>query len=170
MISKKIQDAINEQINKELYSEYLYLSMQAYLDANDLAGFGSFFNVQVQEERAHTMKFYRYLNEKGGKVILKPIEGPQTDFKSVEEIFELSLGHEKFITKSILELVKIAREENDRSFEIFLDWYVSEQDEEEANMEGWVKKIKMVGSNGTGLLMLDKEAGTRVFNPAEYQG
>lgn len=169
MISEKIQKAINEQINKELYSEYLYLSMAAALESMDLSGMAHFFEIQVQEERAHAMKFYHYLIERGGEVKLNAIDKPQTEFKSAEEIFSLSLDHEKFVTRSILDLVKIAREENDRSFEVFLDWYVTEQDEEEANMESWLKKTRMVGDNGTGLLMLDKEAGARIFNPAEYE-
>ncbi|MBN1327389.1 MAG: ferritin [Candidatus Cloacimonetes bacterium] len=165
MISGKLQEAFNEQINKELFSEYLYLSMAAYLDSIGLAGFAGFFKVQVQEERFHAMKFYEYLNERGGRVLLKKIEQPQVDFKSPLEIFELSYKHEQFITQSINELMDIAIAEKDHAARSFLNWYVDEQVEEESTMDNIINQLKLIDGKGQGLLMLDRELGARTFTP-----
>ena len=124
MISQKLQDAFNEQINKELYSEYLYFSMAAWLDAENLPGFANFFKIQVQEERFHTMKMYDFLNERGGKVYLKEIDKPQVDFASVLEIFEIAYKHEQFVSKLINELMDLAIEEKDHATKSFLNWFI----------------------------------------------
>ena len=165
MITKKLQDVFNEQINKELYSEYLYLSMATWFDAENLPGFASFFKIQVQEERFHAMKMYDFVNERGGRVILEKINKPQIDFKSALEIFEMAYKHEQFISKSINELMDVAIEENDHATKSFLNWFIDEQVEEEASMDAIVGKLKMLGGNGHGLLMIDNELGTRVFTP-----
>jgi len=165
MISKKLQNAINKQINKELYSEYLYLSMAAYLESIGLEGFAIFFKVQVQEERFHTMKFFDYVNERGGRVILEAIDRPQVEFKSPVEIFEIAYKHEQYVSKLINELIEVAIKENDHAARSFLNWYIDEQVEEEASMDKILNQLKMIGGKGQGMLMLDKELATRTFTP-----
>lgn len=165
MISKKLQDAINSQINKELHSEYIYLSMAAYFHSNDLDGIANFFSVQTQEEHFHAMKFFDYLLERGGKVELKTIDGPPIDFKSNIDVFEQTLAHEQYITKSINELMDLAIKENDHSLTSFLKWYVDEQVEEEATASRLLSRIKIIDGNGQGLLMMDAELSQRTFTP-----
>ncbi len=165
MISEKLQDAINVQINKELYSEYLYFSMAAWFASMNLSGFENFFIVQAQEEHFHTMKFYNYLNERGGRVILDKIEKPTVDFESAEEIFEIALKHEQFVTKSINELMDVAIEVNDHATRSFLNWYVDEQVEEENSMESILSQLQIIGGKGHGMLMLDRELASRVYTP-----
>ncbi len=165
MISKKLEDAINYQINKELFSEYYYLSMAAYLSSIGLSGFENFFLVQVQEERFHAMKMYNFLNERGGRVILSQIDTPKTEFESALEVFQLAYEHEQFVTKLINDLMDVAISENDHAAKSFLNWFVDEQVEEEASMEAIVNKLKLIGGKGNGLLMLDKELSTRTFTP-----
>ncbi|MCD4829866.1 MAG: ferritin [Candidatus Cloacimonetes bacterium] len=165
MLVEKLQDAINEQINKELYSEYFYLSMAAWFEAMNLPGFANFFVVQAQEERFHVMKFWRYLNDRGGRVILKQIDQPKVDFSSAEEIFELAYKHEQFVTKSINELMDLAIEQSDHATRSMLNWFIDEQVEEEASMDGILQKLKLVDGRGHGMLMLDKELAARTFTP-----
>jgi ferritin len=165
MISKRLQDAFNEQINKELYSEYLYLSMAAYFDSISLPGCANFMKVQVQEERFHAMKMYDFLNERGGRVELEAIKKPQVEFKSPLEVFEMSYKHEQYVSKSINELMDMAISENDHAAKSFLNWFVDEQVEEEDSMDSSVNKLKLIGGKGHGLLMIDNELGARVFNP-----
>lgn len=165
MVSKKIQDAFNEQINKELYSEYLYLSMASYFSSEGLDGFENFFLVQVEEERFHAMKMYRFLSERGGRVHLKAIATPKTEFNSPLEVFELAYKHEQFVTKLINDLMDIAIEEKDHATKSFLNWFVDEQVEEEASMETILNKLKLIDGKGHGMLMLDKDLATKVFNP-----
>jgi ferritin len=161
MLSKEMEKALNEQINKELFSSYFYLAMAAYLSEQYLDGFAKFFQMQAQEEWGHGMKIYKHVNERGGRVVLEKIDKPQTDYKDIEEIFNLTLDHEKKVTKSIHSLVDLAIKEKDHATKSFLDWFVNEQVEEEANMENWVAKIKMVGLKGQALIMLDVHAGKR---------
>ena len=165
MLSTKLQDAMNQQINRELFSEYYYLSMAAYLNSAGLAGFENFFLVQAQEERFHAMKMYNYLNERGGRVVLKPIEAPKTDFASPLEIFQLAYEHEQLVTSMINDLMDLAVKENDHATKNFLNWFVEEQVEEEASMEGILNKLKLINGEGHGLLMLDSELAKRVFTP-----
>ena len=165
MISKKLQNAINKQINKELYSEYLYLSMAAYLESIGLEGFANFFKVQVQEERFHAMKFFDYVNERGSRVILEAIDRPQIEFKSPVEIFEIAYKHEQYVTKLINALMEVAIKENDHAAKSFLNWYIDEQVEEEASMDKILNQLKMIGGKGQGMLMLDKELAARTFTP-----
>lgn len=165
MISKKLEKAINEQINKELYSEYLYISMQAWFADQNLDGFANWMNVQGQEERFHAMKFYNYLIERGGQVELLAIEKPPKEFTKPLNAFKMALEHEKFITKSINDLMDVAIKENDHASKSFLQWYVDEQVEEEANADRIVHKLDMIKDNAQGLFMLDSELGLRVFVP-----
>jgi len=165
MISKKLEDAINYQINRELFSEYYYLSMASYFSSIGLSGFENFFLIQVEEERFHAMKMYKFLNEKGGKVTLQAIEEPTTEFKSPLEVFELAYTHEKLVSKLINELMDLAIKENDHAAKNHLNWFVDEQVEEEDSMDTIVNKLKLIDGEGYGLLMLDKELGQRTFTP-----
>lgn len=165
MLLEKIEDAINLQINKELFSEYLYLSMATYFAAEGLSGFENFFIVQAQEERFHAMKFYHFVNERGGRVLLKKLGDPKTDFISVEEIFNMALEHEIFISNSINDIMDLAIGEKDHATKSFLNWFIDEQVEEEASMQAILDKLKLVGGKGQGILMLDNELGQRVFTP-----
>jgi ferritin len=166
MISQKLQDAINNQINKELFSEYYYLSMASYFSSKGLDGFENFFLIQVQEERFHAMKMYHFLNERGGRVILSKIDPPKTEFESSLEVFQLAYEHEQYVTKLINELMDIAITENDHAAKSFLNWFVDEQVEEEASMENIVNKLTMINGEGNGLLMLNKELAARTFTPS----
>ena len=165
MISQKLQDALNDQINKEMYSEYYYLSMASYFNSIGLNGFENFFLIQVEEERFHSMKMYDFLNEKGGRVILKAINEPATEFKSALEVFQLAYDHEKFVSKCINELMDVAIEVKDHATKSFLNWFVDEQVEEEATMDSILNKLKLINGDGMGLLMLDKELSIRTFTP-----
>ncbi len=164
-MNKKVQNAINEQINAEIYSAYLYLSMAAYFDGKGLAGFANWMKVQFQEEMAHSMKFYDYVYERGGSVTMKAIDAPPTSFKSPLQVFEESLKHEKMVTGLINNLYELATKEKDYAFKSFLKWYIDEQVEEEGSAQAVIDKIKLAGEKGPGLFMLDKELGARVFTP-----
>jgi ferritin len=163
MISEKMQAAFNDQINKELYSEYLYLSMAAYFDSLGLKGFANWMRVQVKEERAHAMMMYTYVNDAGGRVLLKPIEGPPTQWDSPLKAFEHVLEHEKLVTSSIYQLLNLAMEEKDHASVAFLQWFVTEQVEEEANATEIIHELRLIGDHGQGLLMKDRELAQRVF-------
>jgi ferritin len=165
MISKKLEEAINYQINRELFSEYYYLSMASYFNSVGLSGFENFFLVQVEEERFHAMKMYRFLNEKGGQVKLAAIEAPKTEFKSAQEVFELAYEHEKLVSKLINDLMDLAISENDHAARNHLNWFVQEQVEEEDSMETILNKLKLIKGEGHGLLMLDNELAQRLFTP-----
>lgn len=165
MISKKLQDAINSQINKELYSAYFYLAMSAYCKTKDLDGFANFFYVQYQEETFHAMKFYNYLLDRGSDVVLTKIDTPPADFKSPLDVFEKTLEHEQFVTKSINDLLDLSIKENDHASASFLKWYVDEQVEEEATVSRLVNRMKLVGDNVGGLFIVDSELKARVFTP-----
>jgi len=165
MIKEKIQDALNEQINAELYSSYLYLSMSAYFESNNLKGCANWMRVQTQEELVHAMKFYDYLIERGGKVVLSSIESPPTEWPSPLAIFENAYQHEQKVTGLINELVDLAIAEKDHATNNFLQWFVSEQVEEEASADEVVQKIKLMGDARGGIFMLDRELAQRVFTP-----
>ena len=165
MLSEKMVMKLNYQINRELYSAYLYLSMASYADSEGLSGFANWFKIQAKEEEYHAEKMYNYVNQQGRRVVLEAIEQPQTDFTSIVGLFEQTLKHEKVVTSLINGLVKLAREENDYATESFLQWYVTEQVEEEANPAEMIQKLKYVGKDGRGLLMLDKELAARIFTP-----
>lgn len=161
MISKKMQNAINKQINNEIYSAYLYLAMSAEATGKGLKGAGIWFQMQYQEETGHAMKFYKYLLEQGADVELEAIAKPKIGFKSLLEMFEATIKHERFITKSINGLMDLAVAEKDYATQILLQWYVSEQVEEEANDSEIIGMLKMAGSSTGSLLMIDKQLGKR---------
>lgn len=164
MINEKMQNAFNDQINKELYSEYLYLAMKAYFSELNLQGFVNWFNVQVQEEHAHAMGMYDYLLERGGKIELAAIDAPEIKGKTPVEIFEQVLSHEEFVTSRINALMDVAEEVKDRAALSFLDWYLKEQVEEESSVGGVLATLKLIGDDKKALLMLDKDLAARVFN------
>ncbi|MBN1561055.1 ferritin [candidate division KSB1 bacterium] len=161
MISSAMEKALNDQINKELYSAYYYYAMAAYLDVEGFEGMANFMKAQAMEETAHAQKFYDYVNEQGGRVILEAIDKPPAEYDSPKHIFELGLEHEKFVTSRIHSLVSLALDEKDYATKQFLDWFVKEQVEEEATMDNILNKFKMIGSGGHGLYMLDAKLGER---------
>lgn len=165
MISTKIQDAINDQINYELYSAYIYLSMSAYYQSINLPGFANWMHVQAQEEMFHVMKFYGYVNERGGRVKLTTIEGPETEWENPAAAFKDALAHEQKVTARINNLVNMAIEERDHASNIFLQWFITEQVEEEANAEAIIRQLELIGNDKSGLFMIDRELGTRVYTP-----
>ena len=158
-----MEEALNGQINKEMYSAYLYMSMSAHSTNVGLPGFANWFMVQYHEEMEHAMKIYDYVNDQGGKVKLKAIDEPLSTFKDVMDMFQKTLKHEQFITKSINELVDLAIKEKDHATQIFLQWFVTEQIEEEGNDNDIIAKLKLAGDKGNGLFMIDKELGIRVY-------
>ena len=170
MISKKLQDAINEQINRELFSEYLYLSMRAWFTSQTLDGFATWMDVQTKEEHAHAMGFYMYLLSRGGKVDLKAIAKPAIAFKDPMDVFQQTYAHEQYITKSINDLMDLGLKEKDHAFVSFLKWYVDEQVEEENNDETIIGKLNLIKGRPEGLLFLDKELGLRVYTPPVISG
>ena len=163
MINEKLEKAFNEQINAEFYSEYLYLSMYAYFERMNLQGFKNWMDVQRQEERAHAMGLFQYLQERGGKVVLDRIEQPKTDWRTPLEVFEDVLKHEQLVTSKINALTDVADEVKDRAAVSFLDWYIKEQVEEESNVSNVLKTLKLICDDKQCLYMLDKELGTRTF-------
>ena len=163
MINEKLQNAFNDQINKELYSEYLYLAMKTYFMEQNLMGFVNWFDVQVQEEHAHAMGMYDYVVERGGRVILEAIEKPENTWENPLELFKAVLKHEEFVTSRINALMDVAEETKDRAALIFLNWYLKEQVEEEANVGGVIAQLELIGDDKSGLFALDKELATRTF-------
>jgi ferritin len=165
MLNKKIEESLNKQLNAELYSAYLYLSMAAYFESVNLAGSANWMRVQAQEEQFHAMKFYDYIIERGGRVILRPLEAPPSEWDSPLAVFEATLKHEQKVTGLINDLVYLAREEKDNASKIFLQWFVNEQVEEEKGADDMVKKLKLTANAPGGMYMLDNELGGRVFVP-----
>ena len=168
MISKKLNEAINKQINEEMFSAYLYLSMAAYFESINLAGFSYWFKLQVREETLHGMKFYHHIIERGGTVELLAIGEPKKKWDSPLNAFEDALEHEEHITACINDLMDLAIEERDHAARNLLAWFVDEQVEEEATATEIVEKLKLVGNQGHMLLMLDKELSTRPAGPDPY--
>lgn len=165
MLSKKMEDALNEQINKELYSAYIYLAMNCYFEDKGLPGAANWMRMQAQEETFHAMKMHDFVNERGGRVTLKAIDAPPSDWKSVQAVFEHVLEHEQMVTGLINNLVNLALDERDHATNIFLQWFVSEQVEEEASVNEVLQKIKLIGNDTAGLFTLDQDLGQRVFTP-----
>lgn len=161
MINAKVEKALNGQLNKELYSAYLYSAMSAYATRTGLKGFATWFMVQYHEEMLHAMKIYEYIGRQAGTIKLTAIAEPPTDFGTMLEMFKQTLAHEQFITKSINDLMEIAVREKDHATQIFLQWYVTEQIEEEENDNDMIAKLKLIGKDTNALFMLDNEAGTR---------
>jgi ferritin len=157
----KLFEAINDQINAEMFSAYLYQSMAADMEHKGFAGIAHWFTAQAQEEMVHSMKFYRYILERGEQVTLKALEAPQTSWKDPKAAFEAALEHEKYITARINNLVKLARKADDYATEFMLHWFVNEQVEEEAHANEILAKLQLMGSTPNALYMLDRELSTR---------
>jgi len=165
MINEKMEAAINGQINAEIYSAYLYMSMATWFDAQQLPGMSHWMRVQAQEEWSHAFKFYKYVNERGGRVTLGAIDGPPTDWDSPLAVFQAVAEHEAKVTGLINGLMDLALELRDHASSSFLQWFIDEQVEEEASAADMVGKMKHAAANPGTILMLDNELATRVFNP-----
>ena len=163
MLSKKMEKAINLQINAELYSSYLYLSMATYFESISLGGFSNWMRQQVQEELFHAMKMFDFVCERGGRVILTAIEGPPSQWKSPLDAFQNVLSHEQKVTGLINDLVNLALDERDHATSTCLQWFISEQVEEEDTARGIGDKLKLIGKETSGLFSLDQELGARMF-------
>lgn len=161
MIGKAMQDLMNEQINKELFSSYLYLSMAAYFEGKNLPGFAHWMRVQEGEEREHAMKFYDFVIERGGKVILKAIEAPKSEWASTLEVAEEVVAHEALVTASIYALYELALKEKDYPAQVMLQWFINEQVEEEKNAAEVVASLKMIEAHDTAVLQLDHRLSKR---------
>jgi len=170
MIGKKMEEALNGQINAELYSAYLYLSMEAYFGCENLAGFANWMRVQTQEELMHAMKIYDYVAERGGRVVLGAIEQPPAKWESPLGVFEAVYKHEQKVTGLINDLVNLAVEEKDHATNSFLQWFVTEQVEEEDNASTVLGQLKLIKDSPQALFMMNKEMGQRVFTPPPTEG
>ncbi len=163
MITEKMEKALNGQLNAELYSAYLYMSMNAYFKAVNLDGFANWMLRQAQEELSHSMKFYDFLISRGARVELAQVDAPPTDWGSPLAVFEATLQHEQKVTGLINDLVELALEEHDHASNIFLQWFVSEQVEEEESVGGVLEQLKLMGEAKGGLFMMDRELAKRSF-------
>lgn len=160
-LSKNLEDAINEQIQAELYSAYMYLSMSAYFESINLSGFAHWMRVQTHEEMEHAMKFYHYVFERGGRVALSAIQQPPVEFESALDVAQKTYAHEQHVTSLIHKLYELAVAEKDHATAVFLQWYINEQIEEENNARTIVERLKLVGDHIQGVLMLDHHLGER---------
>jgi len=163
MIKKEVLNALNEQINAESYSAYLYLSMAAYFENLGLSGFAHWMKVQYQEESAHAIKFFTYVTERGGRVSLKAIDQVPVEFNGIVDVFEKTLAHENHVTELINNLMNVAISASDYASQSFFKWFVDEQVEEEANVEKILATLKLINGQGNGIFMMDRELGQRVF-------
>ena len=163
MISEKMVNALNNQVNAEMYSAYLYLAMNAYFEAEGFGGFAAWMRAQAQEEMFHAIKIYDFINERGGRAVLKAIEAPPAKWKSPLDVFKASQAHEEKVTGLIDNLVDISIELKDHATNSFLMWFVDEQVEEEANVGDIVRKLEMIAGTPNGMFMMDRELGARTF-------
>lgn len=164
MLSEKLEKSLNEQLTEELYSAYLYLSMSAYFAQNNLDGFSNWMKIQYQEEQMHAMKIYDYIIDRGGEVILMEIKKPKNKWENPLHVMKDSLEHEKHITSLINNLMDLAKDEKDYATSTMLQWFITEQVEEESTVEKIVNQLDMMDGKGPGLFMLDKDLGSRTFN------
>lgn len=165
-LDQKLESELNKQVNEEMSSSYLYLSMAAYFESVDLPGFANWMRVQTQEETLHAMMFFDYINGRNGRVLLAKIEAPQAEWKSPQEAFAAAYNHEKHISARIRMLVKEARKLDDDSTDNFLQWFVAEQVEEEDSTYKIVQQLKLIGDDRTGLFLIDRELAKRRLPPA----
>ncbi len=165
MISDKLLDALNEQMKNEFYSAYLYMAIAGYFEAEDLPGIASWMRVQALEELTHGEKFFNFITEAGGRTDFRGFDAPRNDFSSPLDAFKYSLDHEQFVTASINKLMDLAKEEGNHAAQIFLQWFVTEQVEEEASFGLIIRKLERIGDDGNGLLRLDEELAARTFVP-----
>ena len=170
MLNKEMEAALNEQVNNELYSAYLYLSMAAWFEERNLGGFAHWMRLQFEEEQAHALKIFDYINERGGAVKLEAIATPTRDWETVLAVFEYTLNHEQEVTASINRLVDLAIKTSDHASNAHLQWFVSEQVEEEASADQAVQQLKMIENAPGGIFMFDRELGQRVFTPPAAEG
>jgi len=170
MIGKKMEKALNDQINAELYSAYIYLAMAAYFESENLAGMAAWMRAQTQEETVHAMKMFDFVNERGGRVTLKAIEQPAKGWKSALEAFEAAYKHEQYVTGRINKLVDLAIQEKDHATNAFLQWFVNEQVEEETSVDAVVQTLKMAANAPGALFMIDRELGRRTFTAPTQEG
>ncbi len=161
MISKTMEQAFNQQINFELYSEYYYLAMAAYCESIDLPGFASWMMAQAEEERQHAMRLFKFLIDRDGRVVLDKIEKPQNEYQSILDMFEHVLKHEQFVTSKINELYELAVKENDYPAQVELQWFIQEQVEEEKTARDIIQQLKWIGDQTMALYMLDQKMGQR---------
>jgi len=170
-LSEKMQDALNGQINAEMYSSYLYLSMAAFFESVDLSGFASWMHVQAREEELHVHKIFNFIVERGGRVVLEAIEKPPTEWKDPLDAFQAAYAHEQRVSALIADLVTQSREQRDAATESFLRWFVDEQVEEESNVDRIVKMLRMSEGQPAAMFMIDRDLSTRVFTvPAGMEG
>ena len=165
MISGKMEDAFNDQVAAEFYSSYLYLSMAAYLEDNDLPGMANWMRIQYQEETFHAEKIFDYIMERDGRAVVKAWEAPPVEWKSALDVFETAYKHEQKVTALINGLMDVALAEKDHAASIFLQWFVNEQVEEEASVKAIVQQLKMLGESRAGLFQIGRELSQRVFTP-----
>jgi len=165
MINKVLEKHLNQQINEEIYSSYLYLSMSAYFESISLKGFSNWTRIQAQEELTHAMKLYDYLAERDGRVTLELVKKPQTEWDNVIDVMENVYSHEQKITSLLNNLVTLALDEKDHALVSFLKFFVDEQVEEESNVKDLLGQLKLVEGKGTGLFMIDKDVKLRIFQP-----
>ncbi|RJO71512.1 MAG: ferritin [Myxococcales bacterium] len=163
MLSDKMVKDLNDHLNFELYSAYVYFSMAAYLDNHDLLGAAHWMRIQVQEELTHVQRFYGYINDRDNRVVLQPVKGPATEWASVEAVFEDALKHEREVSSRINRLVDLATKEGDFSTQNFLQWFVKEQVEEEASVKQVLQQVRLAGKDGQGILLIDRDLAARVF-------
>ncbi len=161
MFTERLQNAINDQINAEYYSAYLYLAMSAHFESKDLPGMAAWMRMQYEEEIIHALKFFDYMNDRGARVVLKAIDAPPVEFGSPVEVFEEVLAHEQKVTSLIHNLYTLAMEEGDYPTQSLLQWYIDEQVEEEKNASDVLARMRMVQDYPPGILMLDQELGAR---------
>ena len=165
MISSDMAKALNRQLNEELYSSYLYLSMSAYASFKGLKGAASLLYVQVKEELFHVQKVYDYIDSQGAQIILEQVKKPPTEFGTIMDLFKAVLEHEQKVTEYINTIMSQAVVENDHATQTFLQWFVTEQTEEEKSCQEIIDRLKLAGDSGPGIFMIDTELGTRVFTP-----
>lgn len=161
MLPDRVRDALNTQIKSELYSGYIYLSMSAYAEAESLPGFAHWFRKQAEEELAHALRLFDYVNDRGGKVTLMAVEQPPTEFRSPLDLFERALEHERKVTGMIHDLYRTAGEAGDAATQVMLQWFIDEQVEEEKSAGLIVEQLKRAGDHGAALLMLDRALAER---------
>jgi ferritin len=170
MLSQRLLDELNMQLKYEFYSSHLYLAMTGYCLSQDLDGFANFFKVQAEEEKFHAMKFFNFINQRGGRIKIYALDEPSNDYASVLDAFEKSLEHERFVTKRIYTLTDIAMEEREHSTISFLKWFIGEQVEEEATLDNVIKKLHRIGNDSSGIYLLDTELAARTFTPPADAG
>lgn len=165
MLTEKMQEALNDQVAAEYYSAFLYLAMSAYLDSIDMPGAANWIEVQYREELTHAEKLFDFIKERDGRAVVKEWKAPPVEWKSPLHVFEEAYVHEQHVTALIGKLLETARGESDHATEVFLQWYINEQVEEEASVKAIVQQLKLVQESKNGLFMIDRELGTRVFTP-----